>query len=105
MEKPIQEMEDRELHVLLVEDSEPDRELTIRLLNAAGFKCAYRCVANGQEMRSALRARLPDLILSDFCLAGFGGVRPLGLAAVGGAAVSFLFFFRALREAGSLRVL
>src|SRR5258707_13383276 len=94
MEKPIQEMEDRELHVLLVEDSEPDRELTIRLLNAAGFKCAYRCVANEQEMRNALRARLPDLILSDFCLAGFGGMIALGVARVEAGGVAFIFFFR-----------
>jgi len=105
MEKPIQEMEDRELHVLLVEDSEPDRELTIRLLNAAGFKCAYRCVANEQEMRSALRARLPDLILSDFCLPGFGGMIALAVARVEAAGVPFIFLSGTIGEEVAIEAL
>src|SRR5258708_6228492 len=105
MEKPIQEMEDRELHVLLVEDSEPDRELTIRLLNAAGFKCAYRCVANEQEMRSALEARLADLILSDFCLPGFGGMIALAVARVEAAGVPFIFLSGTIGEEGAIEAL
>ena len=80
MQSPIQEFEARELRVLLIEDSEPDAELTIRRLRAAGLRCSYRCAVNEQEMRSALSAELPDLILSDFSLPGFDGMTALAVA-------------------------
>ncbi len=53
MERLSQKMELMELSVLLIEDSEPDSELAIRRLDAAGFKCSYRRVINEQEMREA----------------------------------------------------
>ena len=80
MERLSQKMEYMELRVLLIEDSEPDSELAIRRLGAAGFKCTYRRVINEQEMRSALKEGLPDLILSDFSLPGFGGMTALAVA-------------------------
>src|ERR1700680_421679 len=95
---PIQEMEERELRVLLIEDSAPDAELTIRRLKAAGFRCTYQCVANEQEMRSALRAGLPDLILSDFSLPGFDGMTALAIARVEAAAVPFIFLSGTIGE-------
>src|SRR5579863_704455 len=76
---PIQESWDRELRVLLVEDSRPDAELTMRRLKAAGFRCTYQCVVTAAEMRSALRAGLPDLILSDFSMPGFDGMSALAI--------------------------
>src|SRR5258708_38662775 len=84
-------MEDMELRVLLIEDSEPDSELTIRRLDAAGFKCTYRRVINEREMRSALSEGLPDLILSDFSLPGFGGMTALAVARVEAPDVPFIF--------------
>ena len=91
-------MEDKELHVLLIEDSEPDAELTIRRLKASGFRCTYRCVANEQDMRSALRAGAPDLILSDFSLPGFGGMTALAVARVEAADVPFIFLSGTIGE-------
>src|SRR6266851_9980359 len=105
MERPIQEMKDRELQVLLIEDSEPDSELTIRRLNAAGFRCTYRCVVNEPEMRSALKTRLPDLILSDFSLPGFSGMTALAIARVEAAGVPFIFLSGTIGEERAIEAL
>src|SRR6266404_4212934 len=105
MDTPSQEMEDRELHVLLIEDSESDAELTTRRLNAAGFRCTYRCVANEQEMRSALRARLPDLILSDFSLPNFDGMTALAIARVEAAGAPFIFLSGTIGEEVAIEAL
>jgi diguanylate cyclase (GGDEF)-like protein len=93
------------LRVLLVEDSRPDTELTIRQLNAAGFKCTYRCVVNEQEMRGALSAELPDLILSDFSLPGFDGMTALGVARIEAAGVPFIFLSGTIGEERAIEAL
>ena len=96
--QPLNEEEDRELRVLVIEDSQPDAKLTIRRLKAAGFRCTYRCVVNEQEMRSALSAGLPDIILSDFSLPGFDGMTALAIARVEAAGVPFIFLSGTIGE-------
>jgi diguanylate cyclase (GGDEF)-like protein len=105
MQSPIQEFEARELRVLLIEDSEPDAELTIRRLRAAGLRCSYRCAVNEQEMRSALSAELPDLILSDFSLPGFDGMTALAVARVEAAGVPFIFLSGTIGEERAIEAL
>ena len=100
-----QDLELRELHLLLVEDSETDAELTIRRLQAAGFNCNYRCVVTEEEMRSALKARLPDLILSDFSLPGFDGMSALAIARVEAAGVPFIFLSGTIGEERAIEAL
>jgi diguanylate cyclase (GGDEF)-like protein len=102
---PIQEMDVGKLRVLMIEDSRPDTELTIRQLNAAGFNCTYRCVVNEQEMRSALSAELPDLILSDFSLPGFDGMTALAVARVEAAGVPFIFLSGTIGEERAIEAL
>jgi diguanylate cyclase (GGDEF)-like protein len=104
MERQIQKMA-TELRVLLIEDSEADTELTIRRLKAAGFRCSYRCVVNEQEMRSALEAGLPDLILSDFSLPGFDGMAALAVARVEAAGVPFIFLSGTIGEERAIEAL
>ena len=96
---------DRELRVLLVEDSQPDAELTIRRLNAAGFRCAYQCVVSEAEMRRALRAGLPDIILSDFSLPGFDGMSALAIARVEAPGVPFIFLSGTIGEERAIEAL
>jgi len=105
MERLSQKMELMELSVLLIEDSEPDSELAIRRLDAAGFKCSYRRVINEQEMRSALKERLPDLILSDFSLPGFGGMTALAVARVEAPDVPFIFLSGTIGEEVAIEAL
>ena len=105
MDTPIQGTSDRELRVLLVEDSEPDAELTIRRLKAAGFRCSYQRVATAAAMRSALRTGLPDLILSDFSMPGFDGMSALAIARVEAAGVPFIFLSGTIGEERAIEAL
>jgi len=105
METPVQQIESRELRLLLIEDSESDAELTIWRLKAAGFECTYHCVVNEREMRSALRDGLPDLILSDFSLPGFDGMSALAIARVEAADVPFIFLSGTIGEERAIEAL
>ena len=105
MERPSREFEEAELSVLVIEDSKPDAELTIRQLKAAGFNCSYRCVANEQEMRSALCAGRPDLILSDYSLPGFNGMTALAIARDEAAGVPFIFLSGTIGEERAIEAL
>ena len=105
METPIEELEHRELRVLLIEDSQPDAELTIRRLKAAGFRCSYRCVVNESQMRLALKERLPDLILSDFSMPGFDGMSALALARAEAPGVPFIFLSGTIGEERAIEAL
>src|SRR5260370_31254222 len=100
-----QKMELMEVSVLLIEDSEPDAELGIRGLDGAGFKCSYRRVINELEMRSALSEGLPDLILSDFSLPGFGGMTALAVARVEAPDVPFIFLSGTIGEEVAIEAL
>lgn len=99
------EVESRQLDVLLIEDSPLDVELTIRPLQKAGFKCNCRCVVTEEQLRSALQARLPDLILSDFSLPAFDGMSALAIARVEAAGVPFIFLSGTIGEERAIEAL
>jgi diguanylate cyclase (GGDEF)-like protein len=101
----IQQLHDRELHLLMIEDSETDAELTMRRLKAAGFKCSWRCAVNEEQMRAALKAQRPDLILSDFSLPGFDGMSALAVARVEAADVPFIFLSGTIGEERAIEAL
>jgi diguanylate cyclase (GGDEF)-like protein len=105
MEKATKDFEDRELRLLLVEDSQADAELTLRCLSAAGFRYSYERVVDERQMRLALRACLPDLILSDFQLPGFGGMSALAIARVEAAGVPFIFLSGTIGEERAIEAL
>jgi diguanylate cyclase (GGDEF)-like protein len=105
MEGAIQDFRKKELHVLLVEDSESDAELTIRRLKAAGISCSYRCVMNEMDMRRELNARRPDLILSDFSIPGFNGMSALAIARDEAAGVPFIFLSGTIGEERAIEAL
>jgi len=105
MDKPVKDFEAREYQLLLVEDSEMDVELTMRSLKAAGFTCGFRRVVDEKDMRSALSASLPDLILSDFSLPGFDGMAALALARVEAAGVPFVFLSGTIGEERAIEAL
>ena len=105
MERTIQDFRKKELQVLLVEDSEPDAELTMRRLSAAGFSCSYRCVVNEKDMRRELKAWRPDLILSDFTIPGFSGMSALAIARDEAAGVPFIFLSGTIGEERAIEAL
>jgi CheY-like chemotaxis protein len=70
------------LQLLVVEDSDTDAELLARYLPKAGLNVDIQRVQTEHDFVLALQTRPPDLILSDFALPEFDGLRALELAVV-----------------------
>lgn len=68
------------LKLVIVEDSETDAELIGRHLAKSGLLADIQRVQTERDFVSALQKRRPDLILSDFSLPQFDGLRALDLA-------------------------
>jgi diguanylate cyclase (GGDEF)-like protein/PAS domain S-box-containing protein len=68
------------LRVLIVEDASADAELALRELKRAGFELGARRVQSEDGLRRALAEFRPHLILSDFSMPGFDGLKALDLA-------------------------
>ena len=67
------------LAVLIVEDSESDALLIIRLLKKAGYEVVFERVETAGQMHSALNRRAWDIVISDYSLPQFGGYAALEL--------------------------
>jgi diguanylate cyclase (GGDEF)-like protein len=100
-----QELENTDIDVLLVEDSEADIELALRRLSQGGFRCRYRVAVSEPELRAALLERLPSFILSDFSLPGFDGMSALTIANQVAPDVPFIFLSGTLGEERAIEAL
>lgn len=67
------------LAVLIVEDSENDALLIIRLLKKAGYEVVFERVETAEQMHSALKKQAWDIVISDYNLPQFGGFDALEL--------------------------
>jgi diguanylate cyclase (GGDEF)-like protein len=79
------------LNLVVVEDSVADAELLSRHLSKAGIECVINRVQTEPEFISALHQLKPDLILSDFSLPNFSGLRALDLAVVHAPDIPFIY--------------
>jgi len=102
---PIPEAHDGPLRLLVVEDSESDAKLAVWGLKDAGYDCSYRCVENEAQMRAALLADMPDLILSDFSLPRFDGMSALAVALAVAPDVPFIFLTGMVGEERAIEAL
>jgi signal transduction histidine kinase len=66
------------LNVLIVEDSDDDRDLILRELGRAGLEAIWTQVATPATLREAL-AHPWDVVLCDYHLPGFGGLEALAI--------------------------
>lgn len=64
------------LNILLVEDQKQDAELILEILRAAGFQFTSVCVETEEDYRQHLTQK-PDIILSDYTLPQFDGLKSL----------------------------
>jgi diguanylate cyclase (GGDEF)-like protein len=80
-----------QLKLVVVEDSVADAELLARYLAKAGLDCAINRVQTEPEFIEALYRDQPDLILSDFSLPNFSGLRALDLAVVHAPDTPFIY--------------
>src|SRR5665213_3501443 len=82
---------DTKLRLVIVEDVDTDAALIARHLAKGGLDCVIHRVQNESSFVSALRATEPDVILSDFSLPEFDGLRALEIAVVQAPETPFLF--------------
>ncbi|HVR64236.1 MAG TPA: hybrid sensor histidine kinase/response regulator [Polyangia bacterium] len=68
----------RPLRVLIIEDSEDDRDLVLLRLRSAGFDATWKQVASADDLRAALTEPW-QLILCDYHMPGFGAPEALAI--------------------------
>ncbi|OGS41134.1 MAG: hypothetical protein A2506_01965 [Elusimicrobia bacterium RIFOXYD12_FULL_66_9] len=92
------------LSVLLLEDSPEDAELELRELARAGFKVDSRRVETEADFVAALKPGL-DLIIADFRLPLFDGMRALQLLKASGLDIPFILVSGAIGEEKAVEVM
>ncbi len=78
------------LRVLLIEDSEQDALLLQLEFKKGPWAATFKRVHDEKSLRAALTHQTWDLIISDYVLPGFGGLRALGLVKEAGIDVPFI---------------
>ncbi|MBU1107139.1 MAG: response regulator, partial [Candidatus Riflebacteria bacterium] len=78
------------LQCLLVEDSESDAAIIIRLLEKADFKVQAERVESSNDMQTALTRQPWDIIIADYCLPGFDGGKALRVLKESGRDIPFI---------------
>lgn len=79
------------LQILLIEDSEIDAELIARTLKSARLAFRLTRIESEPELRHALEAQQPDVILSDHGLPSFDGFKALAIVRESRPELPFIF--------------
>jgi len=93
------------IRVLLVEDMEIEAELTCRHLQKHGIVHQAQRVETDETMRAALREFRPTIILSDFSLPAFDGLRALEIAREFAPEIPFIFVSGTIGEERAIEAL
>jgi diguanylate cyclase (GGDEF)-like protein len=94
-----------EISILFVEDAPEQAELAMHQLRRAGMRCVSQCVATESELRACLAAGLPDIIISDFSIPGFGGMEALRIATEIAPEIPFVFLSGTIGEERAIEAL
>jgi two-component system NtrC family sensor kinase len=86
----MQEMDEKHLRVLIVEDNSADAELLQLQLMNGGYVPDVLRVQTSQEMQAAVDAREWDLVLSDYVMPRFSGLEALELLKATGKDIPFI---------------
>ena len=86
------------LHLLMVEDSALDVELTLSRLDAAGFLYDVHVVDNAIDFDAAVQTGRYDVVLADFVLPTFSGGEALAMARRFSPSLPFIFVSGVLGE-------
>ena len=78
------------LAVLIVEDSDSDAQLIVRLLKKAGYEITFQVVETAAHMRAALAQATWDIVISDYSLPQFDGPAALRLLQETGQDIPFI---------------
>ncbi|HTV95403.1 MAG TPA: EAL domain-containing protein [Steroidobacteraceae bacterium] len=93
------------LQIVIVEDSAADAELVARSLSRAGLSYSLHRVQTESEFVSALSDNKPNLIISDFSLPQFDGLRALEIATASAPEVPFIFVSGTIGEERAIEAL
>jgi DNA-binding NarL/FixJ family response regulator len=69
----------KKIRVLIVEDSEDDTILLLRILRKGGYDPEYLRVDNARSMSEALKSHSWDIVISDYSMPDFDGLKALKL--------------------------
>jgi signal transduction histidine kinase len=86
------------LRALIVEDCEPDAELLLAALGAAGYAVTYERVETADTMRAALEHKQWDVVLSDYSLPQFSGPAALETLRATGQDLPFIIISGTIGE-------
>jgi len=81
----------QQFRILIIEDSEADCALLLRMLGQAGYELLYQRVETAEELEAALRAHSWECVISDFSLPGFSGISALKIVRENDPDVPFIF--------------
>ena len=93
------------LQLVLVEDNAPDAEIVARHLTRAKLNFSIHRVETEEELLAALSTHRPDLIISDFSLPQFDGLRALEVAAAWAPHTPFIFVSGTIGEERAIEAL
>jgi PAS domain S-box-containing protein/diguanylate cyclase (GGDEF)-like protein len=96
---------EKTVRILMVEDALTDAELEVRELKRAGLPVVHRLVETESAYRDALRDFGPDLIISDFSMPHFDGMRALEIVRELAPGVPFIFVSGTIGEEYAIRAL
>jgi len=89
---------ERELRILIIEDVPADAELMERELRKSGLAFASQCVQTEEVFRASLSNFFPDIILSDYSLPAFDGMRALRIVQEMGLKIPFIIVTGSINE-------
>src|SRR6266576_1380444 len=89
---------DKPLRALIVDDSENDVLVLVRLLRKAGYELAFERVCTAPAMKSALQRQAWDVVISDYEMPNFGGFEALQLLQESGQDLPFILVSAVVSE-------
>lgn len=95
----------KDLRLLLVEDSEDDALLILRRLRRDGFEVRHLRVETAEEIESALRGQEWDVVLCDFSLQKMSGLQVLEMYKTFGLDLPFIIVSGAIGEETAVEVM
>ncbi|MBD3295745.1 MAG: response regulator, partial [Candidatus Omnitrophica bacterium] len=81
---------DDKLNVLIIEDKPSDVQLELEMLARNGIEFEHRVVEDEQAFLDAVERDMPDIIISDYVLPSFDGIRALELVRECGIVCPFI---------------
>lgn len=93
------------VRIIHLEDNRRDRELVFSMLEAAGIHCKITYAEDNDSFEKALESVDANLIISDFTMPGFTGVRALQLARQLRESVPLIFYSGTIGEDAAIESL